>query len=57
MFAAYKRVLCGESVIVSDINVRIVSDNHLVCSERYNISDMHNIKIIQLTFPAEQIAT
>jgi hypothetical protein len=50
MFAAYNRVLCGESVTVSDINLRIVCDNNLVCSKRYNINYMRDIKIIQLTF-------
>jgi GTP cyclohydrolase I len=57
MFTAYNRELCGESVTVSDINLCIVCDNHLVCSKLYNIGYMRNIKIIELTLRVEQITT
>jgi hypothetical protein len=56
LFTSYKRVLCCESVTTSDINLRIVCDNHLVCSKRYNINYTSNIKIIQLTTYVEQVA-
>lgn len=46
MFTAYNVELCGESVTVSDINLRFVRDNHLVCSKLYDISYMWNIKTI-----------
>jgi hypothetical protein len=57
MFTAYNRVLCGESVTASDINLRIVCDNHLACSKRCNINYRRNIKTIQLTFRVEHAAT